>query len=799
MRDTKTLLSEIIGFLTLMVALFLFVATLTGGGSRAVPPQEGNACGPVGEWIVVLASDWLGKTGTFGAVFLLACCGVVLFGKKKVRMPAVRLAGAIMFCVGVAVLEHLLRGRGGAYEGPFIAGGNFGHAIGGLIDAHLSFWGTYAVTGIALVIAVILMTDVMFAPSESYFLKTTRKAGLGVAWCTRGGLAALKSPGHLKRLLGPIATLKEKLAALFSRKTAAGAPARKPIKVITGDEKPGKSRAEVPDLPAKGDEEAVEELEDEASAENEEDEEASAEPAEKPPLTIRLGAEPEGKSSSKKGAGSQKRGSYVLPSIDLLEPPPPPSAAQNPDQLKQIAQKIEETLQSFKIDGHVVEIQCGPVITQYEVLLAPGIKVHRISNLANELAMALKARRIRIVAPVPGKNTVGIEVPNPQRAIVGLRELLQSEAYRTNRHEIPLLLGKDGAGHPVISDLTIMPHILIAGATGSGKSVTLNSIIITCLMTRSPEELKMILVDPKMVELSDFADIPHLLCPVVTDMKKAPSALAWLVGKMDERYEILNQASVRNIIAFNKLGKKEVLARVEGKLTEAELEKFPMFLPYIVLVVDELADLMMTGGKDVEAFIIRLAQKSRAVGIHVILATQRPSVDVITGLIKSNMPCRISFQVSSKVDSRTILDRNGAEALLGRGDMLFLPPGASDLRRVQSGYVSDKEIRQVVEYVKSQAEAEFDEELQNEPGASGEGMSGERDELYEDAVRFVLETQRGSATLLQRRFEIGYTRASRLIDIMAEDGILGPFKGSKAREVYYTLEDWESRQAKAEG
>ena len=466
---------------------------------------------------------------------------------------------------------------------------------------------------------------------------------------------------------------------------------------------------------------------------------------------------------------------------------------------KQIAQKIEETLQSFKIDGQVVEIQCGPVITQYEILLAPGIKVHRISNLANELAMALKARRIRIVAPVPGKNTVGIEVPNPQRAIVGLRELLQSDVYRASRHEIPLLLGKDGAGHPVISDLTMMPHVLIAGATGSGKSVCLNASIITSLMTRSPEELKMILVDPKMVELSDFADIPHLLCPVVTDMKKAPAALAWLAGKMEERYEILSQAAVRNIVAFNKLGKKEILSRIEGKLTDIEIEKFPTFLPYIVLIVDELADLMMTGGKDAEAFIIRLAQKSRAVGIHVILATQRPSVDVITGLIKSNMPCRISFQVSSKVDSRTILDRNGAEALLGRGDMLFLPPGASDLRRVQSCFVSDREIRAVVDFVKSQAEAEFDQELQNEPGGAADEPPSERDQLYDEAVRIVLETQRGSATLLQRRLEVGYTRASRLIDMMAEEGILGPFKGSKAREVYYTLEEWESKKARAEG
>lgn len=793
-RDTRTLLSELIGFLTLMVALFLFVATLTGGGSLAVPPRDGNFCGPVGEWIVVFMRGLLGLTGTLGAVLLLGSCGVVLFGKKSVRMPAVRVTGAILFCVALAVLEHLLRGRGGSYEGPFIAGGAFGRWLGAYADANLGFTGAFLATAAAFVAAVVLITDVFFAPSESYFLRTAGAAGRSFRSCARGGIAFLRGLARLKNVRAALAAVAAKVAALIPRKAAPSPPARTPLKVITGREKDAKRGAEVPDLPAIGDDGDAEDIE---TVEDEDDAKAPA--GERTPFTIHLGADAEARSSPKKGAGNQKRGGYTLPSIELLEPPPPPSAAQNPEQLKQIAQKIEETLQSFKIDGQVVEVQCGPVITQYEILLAPGIKVHRISNLANELAMSLKARRIRIVAPVPGKNTVGIEVPNPQRAIVGLRELLQSDAYRANRHEIPLLLGKDGAGHPVISDLTMMPHVLIAGATGSGKSVCLNASIITCLMTRSPEELKMILVDPKMVELSDFADIPHLLCPVVTDMKKAPAALAWLTGKMEERYEILSQATVRNIVAFNKLGKKEILSRIEDKLTDIEIEKFPFFLPYIVLIVDELADLMMTGGKDAEAFIIRLAQKSRAVGIHVILATQRPSVDVITGLIKSNMPCRISFQVSSKVDSRTILDRNGAEALLGRGDMLFLPPGASDLRRVQSCFVSDKEIRAVVDFVKSQAQAEFDQELQNEPGGTSDEPPSERDNLYDEAVRIVLETQRGSATLLQRRLEVGYTRASRLIDMMAEEGILGPFKGSKAREVYYTLEEWDSKKAKAEG
>ena len=789
MKHGKTVLIEIAGFLVLTAALFLFAAALTGGGSFRVPPRPGNLCGPAGEKIAVFLWQWTGRLGTWGAVAILAGFGVSMIGKKRCRLIPVRAAGAILFCVSLAVLENLVARQGGAYEGPVLAGGYFGFSLADLAMGQLSFFGAYLAIGLSMVVALALATDVFLAPEESYFLHFVRGVG-------RHGLS---SAGRVAAKSGSLLTLakkaKEKLASaseIEEEEEEEEAPRKRKRKRKTAKRKT---------VPASADD-TLEEEEEEEEIEEEEpqdewEEEEEEEPAPKPPprprkIAIRVGTERK-PSRSRKGAGIRRRGGYVLPRLDFLSLPDAPKGALTRDEVKAVAHKIEETLQSFKIEGRVVEIQRGPVITQYEVLLAAGIKVHRITNLASELAMALKARSIRLVAPIPGKSTVGIEVPNPKREIVHLRDLLESETYQASSHEIPLLLGKDGAGNPIVSDLTLMPHLLIAGATGSGKSVCLNSIIITILMTRSPEEVKLILVDPKMVELSDFSDIPHLLCPVVTDMKKAPPALAWLVGKMEERYEILAQAGVRNIVGFNKLGKEKILKRIQGKLTDLEIEKFPTFLPYIVLIVDELADLMMSGGKDAETHIIRLAQKSRAVGIHVILATQRPSVDVITGLIKSNMPCRISFQVSSKVDSRTILDRNGAESLLGRGDMLFLPPGASDLRRVQCCYVSDQEIRDVVEYVKSQAEAEFDEELQGGVKPSDESPS-ERDELYDEAVRIVLETQRGSATLLQRRLEIGYTRASRLIDMMAEEGIVGPFKGSKAREVYYTLEEWEEKQ-----
>jgi len=336
-----------------------------------------------------------------------------------------------------------------------------------------------------------------------------------------------------------------------------------------------------------------------------------------------------------------------------------------------------------------------------------------------------------------------------------------------------------------------MPHVLIAGCTGSGKSVCLNSIILSLLLTKTPEEVKLILVDPKMVELSTFKEIPHLMCPVVTDMKKAASVLEWAMTQMDQRYSYLAGAGVRHIRTYNQLGSEEIIKRFELEgASEEERAKIPFRMPYIIIIVDELADLMMVGAKDVEHCITRLAQKSRAVGIHIILATQRPSVDVITGLIKSNLPARISFQVSSKVDSRTILDQNGAEKLLGRGDMLYLPPTTAKLVRAQGTYVSDVEIRRIIDFLKERATQKFYHELVQIRGASAQS-NAEKDDLYNEAVRIILETERGSVSLLQRRLEIGYSRAARLIDMMYEDGIVGEYKGSQAREVLLSLEEWE--------
>ena len=449
----------------------------------------------------------------------------------------------------------------------------------------------------------------------------------------------------------------------------------------------------------------------------------------------------------------------------MLDPPQPADARAPDEDIEGKREVLERTLEEFGIVAQVVEVDPGPVITQFELELAAGIKIGKIIGLSDDIARALKAQSVRVVAPIPGKSTVGIEVPNSTRQVVRLRELFESGIIQRKRMTIPLLLGKDASGEPLLADLAQMPHLLIAGATGSGKSVCMNSIIMTFLLTQSPEDVKLILIDPKMVELSAFRDIPHLMTPVLTDMKKASAVLEWATRKMDERYSLLANVGVRNIAAYNALGEKEIRKRLDVG-PDDDLEGLAFHLPHIIIIIDELADLMMVSAKEVENTITRLAQKSRAVGIHLIVATQRPSVDVVTGLIKANLPSRLAFQTASKVDSRTILDRNGAEKLLGRGDMLFLPPGSAKLIRGQGAFTSDEEIRRVTALIAQRAKPHYDAELANPQGLQ-EGEGAAQDALFDDAVRIILESQRGSVSLLQRKLGIGYGRASRLVDLMA--------------------------------
>ncbi len=458
---------------------------------------------------------------------------------------------------------------------------------------------------------------------------------------------------------------------------------------------------------------------------------------------------------------------FSPPPLELLETPPPSGRGPSKEVLQRMAQTLAEKLEEFGVKGEVVAVHPGPVITVYEFRPAPGIKINRISALADDLALGLAAESVRIVAPIPGKDVVGIEVSNPEREIVYLREIIASEAFQRSQSPLTLALGKDISGHPVVTDLARMPHLLIAGATGTGKSVFLHAVILSLIYKSSPEEVRLLLIDPKRIELSVYESIPYLLHPVVLEPRLATKALRWAVAEMERRYALLEESRARNLEAYNQ---------------EAE-EK----LPYIVIIIDELADLMVVASKEVETLLTRLAQMARASGIHLLLATQRPSVDVITGIIKANFPARISFQVSSRTDSRTILDTQGAERLLGAGDMLFLPPGASKLQRIHAAYVSDREVRRVVEFLRAQGEPEYLADFETlEEDVEDSLFPGEEDsddELYREAVKIAMQQGKISVYMLQRRLRIGYNRAARLVERMEEEGLVGPSDGVRPRPV----------------
>jgi S-DNA-T family DNA segregation ATPase FtsK/SpoIIIE len=497
---------------------------------------------------------------------------------------------------------------------------------------------------------------------------------------------------------------------------------------------------------------------------------------------------------------------YRLPGIEILDPLPEGEAVHG--DTAQMAQLLVDTLAQFSLSVTVEHVERGPVVTRYELLPAAGIRVERIAQLAHTLQMVLKATSLRIQAPVPGKNVVGVEVPNPVARKVTLREILQGGAWATQKMEIPLALGKDVGGSDIVFDLTAAPHLLVAGATGSGKSVCLNAILAGLLLSRRPDEVKLLLIDPKRVEFPPYNNLPHLLVPVVTDPRKVSFALRWVIAEMERRYKLLQTARVRNIVAYNsrEQARQGELA-LEGLGGEGGEAGLPARMPYIVIVIDEVADLMLTVGPDIEMSITRLAQLSRAVGIHMVLATQRPSVNVITGTIKANFPARIAFQVAQKTDSRTILDQQGAESLIGRGDMLFLNPKNGRLIRAQGALVNDAEIGRLVEFVKGQVGPDFDQTLatrldklpegpaadeEDDEAAAGAAAADDGDDADEDliqkCIQVIRDTRRASTSSLQRRLRIGYTRAARIMDILEERGIVGPPRGADPREILIDLD-----------
>jgi S-DNA-T family DNA segregation ATPase FtsK/SpoIIIE len=490
-------------------------------------------------------------------------------------------------------------------------------------------------------------------------------------------------------------------------------------------------------------------------------------------------------------------GTYEQPPIELFEARVDDIHPINEKEIKDRMLVLEAALAEYGIDGKVVNFEIGPAVTQYEIQLAPGQQIHAVTARQDEITMRLSTLAVRVVAPLPGKGTVGIEVPNPYPKAVRIREFFEKGYADLRKIPLPMVLGKTNEGGGILRSLAELPHLLIGGTTGSGKSVCLKTIITSLVSAMSPQEMKLILIDPKQVELTAFSDIPHLWAPVVTDGKKAGMVLDWLVNEMEERYGILNRVSATSITAFNKMGEKKIRERLgEAAVPIEEQDQFPFHMPFIVAVIDELADLMMTGRKEVETSIVRLAQKARAIGIHLIVATQRPSTDVITGLIRSNMPSRIAFRVPSQIESRIIMDKKGAERLLGKGDMLVKMIDAFEPVRGQCTFVSDEEIRGLVKWLRTQGKPEYHQEL-IELKTVGDAEGTADDDLFDEAVELVLREGRGSTSLIQRAFSVGYSRAARLIDAMAKMGIVGQHNGSNAREIQITLEQWQAMKNKA--
>jgi S-DNA-T family DNA segregation ATPase FtsK/SpoIIIE len=806
-----------------------------------------NWCGPAGAWIAYHSFRLMG----FGVWVLVVGLGLGALSAatgSAVRHPLVRGIGLVMAAIAVASFQNLLFPRSGSF--PDMAGGRVGTFVVAELTARFGPVGT----GLWL---IGLLGIGALAALDDWLL-------WALGWTWRRGVPAAVAAGSVAgKVAAPVVQrvgLAAGSAALGTAKASGGALGRL-LSSFRGDGPGATVSPGAGAEPAAVVEAEVERVAEASEAEQDEPRVVVDEDEEEEEEVVRIRGPRGGKGrESSDGAASARGGvededdlpgapqvfdadqlrekiaklpivfgqrnmpvatdadlaalqrasgiddsTYQFPPLDLLEDPEENFSERLERFVREQATALEAALRQYRIDGEVVGIEAGPVVTLYDVRLAPGTKVAAINAVESDIARALRAINIRVVPNQAGRDTVGIEVPNAHKEKVRLKELM-SNPERFARMKLPAFLGKDASGEPLIVDLTRMPHMLIAGTTGSGKSVCINTIITGFLYTKKPTELRLVLVDPKMVELSQFKDIPHLMCPVVTEMGKAAAILEWACGKMDERYELLAEAGCRDIAAYNDLSWEELRERLRPSTPEEEA-RIPKRLPYMVFIIDELADLMMTN-KEVEGSIIRIAQKARAVGIHLILATQRPQANVVTGLIKGNMPCRVCFKVNSGIDSRIVMDQKGGELLLGQGDMLFLSPSSHKLRRAQGTLVDDGEIRRVVRFIREKHSGgpAFDRTLltlrkpgeEPAPMADSANNSGaalaaaQEDPLFERAVELVLETRRGSVSLLQRRLAIGYTRASRLVDLMGIAGILGEHKGSVARDVIISPEDWQA-------
>ncbi len=770
----------------MVVCVFLWISCFTfnvydwPSENFSTDPQIHNLCGLTGAWVAYNLFYFFGNGTWVLLLFVTICCFLLMSGSMTVG-AWLRLSGMAILVVVTSSIMYLVQPQ--MLEGlRYGSAGVVGTAVVSYLKQYFESFGTALILLLCLAIGLILAADelVIYLPAFSKRVW----AGISVL-VTTFAQPRLKTPGR---------------SAEPKKVKALPVPRKVEKEEIVEDEEA--ESAEVP-VDAQVEEEEEPEPVEEIAKRSERKEpvmmEEEEEPAEapkplervEPKIFVSKALQPP-KKDLKNPPIPKDLGDWQLPPMELLSNDKSDLPDDHEEQVREKARILERTLDEFKIAAVVEEIDTGPVVTMFELRIGPGIKVKSIVERSKDLARALKAPSVRVVAPIPGKSTIGIEVPNLEKQPVRLRELIELSGAVPQRMEIPLFLGKDASGNPLITDLTRMPHTLIAGTTGSGKSVCINSLIISILLTQRPDHVKMILVDPKMVELSMFKDIPHLMCPVVHDVDRAEAILEWLVQKMEERYAILAEAQVRDIQSYNKLGKEILMERFKPTDDE-EANRIQTRLPYMVLIIDELADLMMISPKEVELHLARLAQKSRAVGIHMVLATQRPEAKVVTGLIKSNLPSRIAFRVNSRLDSRIVLDQNGAEDLLGQGDMLFMPPGSGKPARAQGTLIDEGELRRVLKYLAERAQPEFHEELM-QIGKVDLSMA-ERDEMFDQAVRIVLESQRGSVSLLQRKLGIGYSRASRLIEQMGIAGIVGDYKGSQARECTMTLEEYDKMKS----
>lgn len=799
-----------------------------------------NLGGVVGYYLASGCTRALGYA-SWVLFFLLLAAGLALFLGRKLERVSLKALGAVVFAAMLAILFAGKDGLAGTSElTPYGAGGRFGAVLSPQLDAAFGGSGRLLLVGFGSLVSLLLATEWMFSDLLLRLVGAAEQAWR--RW--RGGAEAVPAfaGAEVTAVDGPAAPRRRRPrrpaaeaaadaeldpaadddgdVAVPEQEAAAEAGAvvappgrrsrrrRDPVEVeddddeLDGDDvaspprKAGSRSAAAASSAAADQPESVVPSSSGPSSSGP-TVPAGAEPAAPvlPTVLLRTPAKPAPKPKPKPKPKKPGQSTlpfdeaYPFPPVELFQEATHTDLGATAEVLARGGQAIVQKLANFGVESSIEAASVGPAVTQYELRVADKVRVSKVVTFESDLAAALKAVSVRVVAPIPGKDTIGIEVPNPTRQKVFMRDLLD-QFGRAEDLAIPLFLGKDVAGSPIVEDLARMPHLLIAGTTGSGKSVCINTILLSILMSRTPQQVKLILVDPKMVELQAYKRVPHLCCEVVTNMKKAPGVLQWAVDEMENRYALLSAAGVNHIRNYNRLGQQELEKRMQRQVDADRLQ-----LSYIVIVIDEFADLMNVAQNEVEELIQRLAQKSRAVGMHVILATQRPSSEVITGIIKANLPCQISFKVNRKIDSRVILDANGAEKLLGHGDMLYMPPGGGALLRAQGTFVADEEMQAVVRHLEEHGQQpEFNPDLVQTQSSSRPSMA-ERDDLYREAVEIVLGQQRGSATLLQRALSVGYTRATRLLELMEADGLVGAFVGSKSRDVLLTLEEWKQREA----